>query len=98
MDATIISENVLRRSSIDAIIFLIVNHLYDASLVLENISSWSRIPLIIKRLNSRSLWSSFGWSTMRKFSEGSVLSIGHVQKVQLEVIYFYVVRKTEEPP
>ena len=92
MDATIISENVLRRSSIDAIIFLIVNHLYDASLVLENISSWSRIPLIIKRLNS------FGWSTMRKFSEGSVLSIGHVQKVQLEVIYFYVVRKTEEPP
>ena len=48
--------------------YLIVDHLYDASLVLEDFFSWSRIPPIIKRLNSRSLWSSFGCSTMRKFS------------------------------
>ena len=80
------------------LLYLIVDHLYDASLVLEDFSSWSSIPLIIKRLNSRSLWSSFGWSTMRKFSEGPALSIGPFQKVQLEVIYFYVVRKNEKPP
>ena len=80
------------------LLYLIVDHLYDASLVLEDFSSWSRIPPIIKRLNSRSLWSSFGWSTMRKFSEGPALSIGPFQKVQLEVIYFYVVRKNEKPP
>ena len=41
--------------------YLIVDHLYDASEdlylcdVLEGFSSRSRIPLIIKRLNSRSL-------------------------------------------
>ena len=41
--------------------YLIVGHLYDASEdlylcdVLEGFSSRSRIPLIIKRLNSRSL-------------------------------------------
>ena len=80
------------------LLYLIVDHLYDASLVLEDFSSWSRIPPIIKRLNSLSLWSSFGWSTMRKFSEGPALSIGPFQKVQLEVIYFYVVRKNEKPP
>ena len=81
------------------ILYLTVDHLYVASLVLEDFSSWSRILPRIKRLNSRSLWSSFGWSTiMRKFSEGPVLSIGPFQKIQLEVIYFYVVRKNEKPP
>ena len=30
---------------------------------------------------------------MRKFSEGPALSIGPFQKVRLEGIYFYVVRK-----
>ena len=59
------------------LLYLIVDHLYDGSLVL--------IPPIIKRLNSRSLWSSFGWSAMRKFSEGLALSIGPFQKVQLQV-------------
>ena len=78
--------------------YLIVDHLYDASLVLEDFSSWFRIALLIKHLNSRLLWSSFGWSTMRKFSEGPELSIASFQKVQLEVIYFYVVRKNEKPP
>ena len=39
-------------------------------------------------LNSRSLWLSFGWSTIRNFSDGPVLSIGPSQKFQLEVIYF----------
>ena len=72
---------------------LIVGHLYDASLVLEDFSSKSRIPSIIKRLDPRSLWSPFGWSTMRNFSEGPALSIRHFQKVEREVIYFpYVVR------
>ena len=80
------------------LLYLIVDHLYDASLVLEDCSRWSRIMPIIKRLNSRLLWSSFGWSTMRKFSEGPALRIGPFQKVQLEVIYFYVVRKNEKPP
>ena len=57
-------------------LYLIVDHLCDTSLVLEDCSSRSRIPPIIKRLNSRLLWSSFGWSTMRKFSEGPALRIG----------------------
>ena len=35
---------------------------------------------------------------MKKFSEGPRLIIGPFQKVQLEVIYFYVVRKNEKPP
>ena len=33
---------------------------------------------------------------MRTFLEGPVLSIGPLQKVQLEVIYFYLVRKNEK--
>ena len=50
-------------------------------------------------LNSRSLWSSFGWSTKRNFSEGSVLNIGPFQKVQHEVNHFrYVVRKNQKSP
>ena len=35
------------------LLFLTVGHLYDASLVLEDLSSMSRIPPIFKRLNSR---------------------------------------------
>ena len=54
------------------LLYLIGDDLDDASLALEDFSSWSRIPPTIKRLNSLSLWSSFGWSTMRKFSEGPV--------------------------
>ena len=80
------------------LLYLVLDHLHDTSLVLEDFSSWSRILPKIKHLNSCSLWSSFGWYTMRKFSEGSALSIGPFQKVKLEVIYFYVVRKSEKPP
>ena len=36
-------------------LYLTVDHLYDASLVLEDISGLSRIPPIIKHLNSCSL-------------------------------------------
>ena len=71
----------------------------DTSLVLEDFFGSSSIPPIIKGLNSRSFWSSFGWSTERNFSEGPALSTGPFQKVQCEVIYFpYVVRKIETPP
>ena len=81
------------------LLYLIVDHLYDASLVLEDFSSWSRIPPIIKRLNSRSLQSSFGWSTIRNSSEGPAISIPLFQKVQREVIHFpYVVRKNGKQP
>ena len=72
LDATITSENILRRPSIDNV----VDHLCDASLVLEDFSSRPRIPPIIKCLNSRSLWSSSGWSIMRNYSEGPALRIG----------------------
>ena len=66
----------------------------DACLVLEDFISRSRIPHIIYRIKSRSLWSSFGWSTMKKFSEVLALSIEPVQNVQREVICFpFVVRK-----
>ena len=62
----------------------------DASVVLEDFISRSRIPHIIYHLNSRSLWSSFGWSTMKV----PALSIGPFQNIQREVIYFlFVVRK-----
>ena len=86
LDATITSENIFRSSSIDAIIFNCGPLIMDASLVLENFFGRSRISPIIKGLNSRSLWCSFGWSTKRNFSEGLVLSIGPFQKVQREVI------------
>ena len=43
-DAPITSDNILRRSSIDNVL----DHLYDASLILEDFSSRSRIPPIIK--------------------------------------------------
>ena len=80
------------------LLYLVMDNLYDASLVFKDLSSWSRILFIINRLNSCSLWSSFGWSRMRKFSDGPALSIGPFQKVQLEIIYFYVVRKNKKPP
>ena len=74
----------------------------DASLDLEDFFSKARIPpynLTFKRLNSRSLWSSFGWSTIRNYSVGLALNIGTFQKVQHEVIYFrYVARKNEKLP
>ena len=47
----------------------------------------SRISSIMYSLNFHSLWSFFGWSTKRNFSEGPALSIGPFQKVQREVIY-----------
>ena len=69
----------------------------DASLVLEGFISRSRIRQTIYRLKSRSLWSSFGWSTMKKFSEVPALSIGPFQSVQREVICFpFVIRKKRE--
>ena len=37
------------------LLYLILENLYDASLVLEDFSNYSRIPPIIKRLNSHSL-------------------------------------------
>ena len=66
----------------------------NASLVLESFFSRSRTSPKITRLNSRSWWSSFGWSTIRNFSAGPELGIIPFQKVQREVIYFpCVVRK-----
>ena len=47
----------------------------------------SRISPVMYSLNFHSLWSFFGWSTKRNFSEGPTLSIGPFQKVQREVIY-----------
>ena len=71
LDVTVTSENILGRSSFDNV----VDGLYDASLVLEDFSSRSRIQTF-KRLNSCLLCSSFGWSIMRNFSEGPALGIG----------------------
>ena len=82
LDANITLENILRRCSIDNV----VDHLYNASLVLADLSTRSRIRLIIKCLNFRSLWSSFRWSTMINFSECPALSVGSFKKVQCEVI------------
>ena len=66
----------------------------DAPLVSEELFSRFRILPKLKHLNSRSMWSSFGWSTIRTFSEGPTLSIGPFQKVRHEVICFpHVVRK-----
>ena len=71
----------------------------DASLVLEDFFSGSRISPIILGLISRSLWSSFGWFIKRNFVKDPSLSIGPFQKVQREVIRFpYAVRKNEKPP
>ena len=81
------------------LLYLVVNHLYNASLTLEDLSSRSRILPIIKFLNSCSLWSSFRWSSMRNFSEGPVLSIEPFHKTQHELIYLPdVVRKNEKSP
>ena len=59
----------------------------DASLVLEDFYSRSKILPLIQPLNSCSLWFSFRWSIIRNFLEGPVLSIGPFQKVHHEVIY-----------
>ena len=72
------------------LLHLIVDHLFGCL----SCFSRSRIQHIIYRLKSRSLRSSFGWSTMKKFSEVTELGIGPFQNVQREVIYFlFVVRK-----
>ena len=55
LDATITSDNIFRRSSADAIKFNCGPLIMDASLVLEDFFGRSRILLIIKGLNSRSL-------------------------------------------
>ena len=66
----------------------------DASLFLDNFFSRSRIPLIIQRSNSRSLWSYFGSHTIRNFSDDPALSTRPFQKVQRGAIYFpYEVEK-----
>ena len=64
----------------------------NASLVLEDFISKFRVSPIIERIKSRSLWSSFGWSTRRKFSEGPALSIEPFQKVQHEVVYISLLK------
>ena len=84
LDATITSDNIFGSSSIDAIIFNYRPLIMYASLVLEDFFSNSRILPIIYGLNSRTLWSSFGWSTKRNFSEGPAFSFGPFQKVQRE--------------
>ena len=99
LDATVTSENIFRSSSIDAIIYNCGPLIMDASLVLEDFFGRSRISPIIKGLSSRSLWSSFGWSTERNFSEGPAFGIEPFQEVQREMSYLpYVVRKSEKPP
>ena len=86
---TTTSENILGMSSIK-----LWTTYMDFSVVLEDFIRGSTIAYIIYRLKSRYLWSSFGWSTMKKFSEVPALSIGSFQKVQREVTYFpFVVRK-----
>ena len=61
----------------------------DASLVLEDFFSWSGIPPIISRLKSRSLWSSFRWSTIRKFLESPALRYHATFKVRKFDLFFY---------
>ena len=58
----------------------------DVSLVLGDFFSRSRIPPIILHLSSSSLWSSFRWLTILKFSGGPALNMGPFQKAQHEVI------------
>ena len=69
----LISENIFIIGTIILSCGLLI---MDASFVLEDLFGRSRISSIIKGLNSRSLWSSFGWSTKRKFSEGLALRRG----------------------
>ena len=76
------------------ILYSIMDQLYGYFSYFRGFFNSSRIPPIIFRLNSRSLWSSFGCSTIRNISEGPTLSIEPFQKVQREVIYFPdIVRK-----
>ena len=63
------------------VIHLIVDHLYGCYSCFRG-----RFQSRITPLNSRSFWSSFGWSAVRNFSESPALSIGPFKKVQREVI------------
>ena len=72
---------------------------------LADLQFLSNYALFFKKLVQKvvkggaSLWSSFEWSTVRKFSEGLALSIGPSQRAQREVIYFpYVNGKNEKRP
>ena len=87
LDATITSENISRSSSIDTIVSL-VDLLYGCFSCFRGLFQQVQDPAYIRRLNSCSFRSYFGWSTIRNFSQGPVLSIGPFQKVQHEVIYF----------
>ena len=73
--------------------YLIVDHLHERFSCLEGFFR-RFVQGFVYNLTSRSFWSSFRWFTMRKFSEGSALSIGPFQKILLEMMYFpYVVEK-----
>ena len=88
LDATITSKNILRRSSIDNVL----DHLYDASLVLEDFSSRSRIPPIIPFILIFFRIVHYE-KLFRRSSDKYRTFLG----VQPEVIYFcYVVRKNEK--
>ena len=69
----LISENIFIIGTIILSCGLLI---MDASFVLEDLFGRSRILSTIKGLNSRSLWSSFGWFTKRNFSEGLALRRG----------------------
>ena len=88
LDAIIISMYIFRSSSIDVIIFNCGPLIMDASLVVDDFFGTSRILAIIKGLNSRSLWSSFGWSTKRNFLEDQALSIGPFQNVKWSLLLY----------
>ena len=91
-------QRISGKGQVLMILYLIMNHLYDASLVLEEFSSWSSIPPIKKKFKLSFIVVFFQMVHNEKFSEGPMLSIEPFQKVQLEVIYFFVIRKNEKPP
>ena len=62
----------------------------DASLGLEDFSSRSRILHIIYCLKSCSLWSSFGWSTMRKIFRRSSVKLLVSELLQLAKLILLV--------
>ena len=72
--------------SVLMLLYLIVDHLMDASLVLEDFFGRSRIsPIISFKLSLIAMF--FQKATKRNFSEGLVISIGPFQrKDQREVI------------
>ena len=75
------------------LLYLIVERLYDASLVLEDF-------LVGPGLIKVSFIVVFFWKFHNEkiFRSSKTLSIRPFWKVQLEVIYFYVVRNNEKPP